>query len=646
MKKSMFAFLLFLLAPNPAAADTFYVNCEADRDDYDGRSPEEPFKTIQRGADALSGGDELVVAPCVYFEQPIIWNPGSDAENPVWIRANPLGEATISGMWEEAALGADGLWQDEGDGVYSAEHGPALFGSYEGTFLFRRNSLEDLRSESVTFYSDIKSRDVTVNMPDHGFACEGGRIYVKLSGGVDPSGESILFSPPTWGEEGELHAVLEVAAATHVIIDGFRIEGSGTNCVWINQDSTFPTVRNTVLSYCVQGLRLPDDSIVEWSEYVYPGFYDFAEYVRAHNEWGMDSVYMLVKEYHSPVMLEGGLASTFGEMNSRDCVFRYNFMHETFDGEALGEFQYSESHHNVYMYNYDNHVEMESWRGYPARYLQLHHSLMLGCPMGPISHQDDYEEGSITGPQFIYRNVIYYYDDHGWPSWTQIKSKAPIAAGGIFYYNNILWGGEGLLFWETRENLVFRNNIMIFETNADEIEPDVPLDSDYNILVNSEDKAWLRGEENGLYVPVEDSRNPTELGFLDHENLNFGISDHSPAKNRGVEIEGITDYAPEGSDIGPFETVEDPGTEWPRPRRTVFTCDPPIRWRGPIPDDYCPYPPEADEDEMEVVEEAEMIFGETVEVVEPVAEDISDDAGTEDEPDAGNGGGGCGCRIL
>ncbi|MFH1437510.1 MAG: hypothetical protein ABIJ56_17520, partial [Pseudomonadota bacterium] len=280
MKKSLFACLLLLLAPGPAGADTFYVNCEADRDDYDGRSPEEPFKTIQQGADALSGGDELVAAPCVYYEQPVIRSPGSDAENPVWIRAHPPGEATISGMWPEAALG-EAAWRDEGDGVFSAEHGPALFGSYEGTFLFRRNALEDLRSESVTFYSDIRRADVTVDMPDHGFACEGGRIYVKLPGGADPSGESVLFSPPTWGEDGELHAVLEVAAATHVIIDGFRVEGSGTNCVWINSDSTFPTVRNTVLSYCVQGLRLPDDSIVEWSEYVYPGFYDFAEYLRA-----------------------------------------------------------------------------------------------------------------------------------------------------------------------------------------------------------------------------------------------------------------------------------------------------------------------------------------------------------------------------
>ena len=192
---------------------------------------------------------------------------------------------------------------------------------------------------------------------------------------------------------------------------------------------------------------------------------------------------------------------------------------------------------------------------------------------------------------------------------------------------------------------------MIFETNGDEVEPDVPLDSDYNILVNNVDKDWLRGE-NGMYLEAEDSQNPAELGFLDHENLNFGISDDSPAKNRGVEIEGITDYTPEGPDIGPFETVEDPGTEWPRPRRTVFTCDPPERWRGAIPDDYCPYPPEVDEDVMEEVEEvedySEPVVEDTAEIVEPVAEADEDDVGTDDEPDAGsgNGGNGCGCTIL
>lgn len=149
-------------------------------------------------------------------------------------------------------------------------------------------------------------------------------------------------------------------------------------------------------------------SIVEWSEYVYPGFYEFAENIRLLKGGENNTlVFTLVKKYHDSVLLEGGLAESYGlSGTSVDCEFRYNFLHEAFDGEKLGDFEFSESHHNVYMYNYDNHNELESWAGFGSRELRLHDSLLLACPNGPISHQDDQENG-IVGPQYVYRDVIY-----------------------------------------------------------------------------------------------------------------------------------------------------------------------------------------------------------------------------------------------
>jgi len=559
------AILTFLASFTREEPKIVYVSASTGDDANDGLYPDSAFATIGRAAEIVRGGDQLIVTPGVYYEQPVFWNLGSSAERPVWIRAQPRGHATISAMWREAALGLV-AWEDEGDGVYSVDHGPSLFGAHNGTFLFRFNSVADLRAG--------RAESADLNLPPYGFAVEGGRIFVKLSGGIDPNGEPILLSPPSWDEPGWIQAVIEVCASPYVILDGFRIEGSGTSGVYFNSDSVAPTVRNTVLSYCVLGLRLPDDSIVEWCEYGYPGFYDFAEDVRLLNNDDIQTIYTLVKEYHDPVWLEGGIADTYGSsgLTSVDCEFRYNYIHESFDGEKLGGFEFSESHHNVYMYNYDNHVEMETWAGFGSRELRLHDSLFLACPMGPISHQ----EPSIVGPHYVYRNVVYGLDEHGWPSWTQIKSSAPGATEGIFYYHNVLWGARGGLFWESRENLHFRNNIFIFTHNWD--EESGPFDSDYNLLVNDTDKTWLY-EPNGDYLGDD----PAALGFLDVDSLNFGISAGSPAEDAGVYIPGFNDGAPGGPDIGPFEVGDGPGPDWPRPRETVFTSAVPERWKSSPP---------------------------------------------------------------
>ncbi len=537
-----------------------HVDGEAGDDRRDGLTPENSVATIGRGAEIVRGGDVMLIAPGTYYEQPVFWNLGRSRERPVWIRALVPGTVTISAMWREAALGL-APWTDEGDGVYSSGHGAALFGSFEGTFLFRLNTVDDLRNQ--------RAESVDLDLPRHGFAVEDERIYVRLPEDADPNGRSVLFSPPSWDEEGWIIAVVEISESPYVILDGLRIEGSGTSGVWIDGASDHPTIRNTILSYCVFALRLPDDSLVEWSEYVYPGFRDLAELLYEGNGGDAMAVYKLVKEYHETVRYEGGLASTEGasERPARDCEFRYNFLHETFDGEKLGSFESSESHHNVYQHNYDNDVEMEVWKDWGSKELRLHHSLMLGCPAGPVSHQ----ESTLVGPQYVYRNVIYGYDDIGWKTWTLVKSNAPNATAGIFYYHNVMWGARTGLVYETRERFQFRNNIFVFSHNWDENVG--TFDSDYNLLVNDEDKRWLYGDQ-GDYVGDD----PADVEFVDVDALNFATRLDGPAENAGVALPGFNDDAPGGPDIGVFEVGEEPEGEWPRPRRTVFTQEPPERW--------------------------------------------------------------------
>lgn len=555
--------LVFVSIPNAAAGRIVYVS-PAGNDANDCLAPSRACRTIQRGANVVRGGDRMIVGSGTYYEAPTFTNLGSSATNPIWISAETPGGVTISGMWKEAAQGQV-VWLDEGGGVFSAAHGPALFGSYNRGFLFRFLSLTDLRNARVSAGGTV------VYTPAHGFAHENGRLFMKLPGGVDPNGRSVLFSSPTWGESGT-RDVVRVSGSPYVILDGFRIEGSGTFCAGFSADSSFPTVRNTVFEYCRYGMQLPNSSLVEWSEYAYPGFRDFAEAVRVANGGSM-RVFDLVKVYH-PGTMEGGLADTYGTSGTaRNAEFRYNYLHETFDGESLGDFEDSESHHNVYEFNYDDHVEMESWAGHSSRNLRLHDSLFLSA--GLISHQ----EASIVGPHYVYRNVAYFRDTHGATNWTIIKSKAPNATGGIYYYHNVLWGQNSELFWqeESRAHLHFRNNLIVFQQNYNS-QTSTALDSDYNLLINNVTKSFLSGP-NGAYVGT----NPGSLGFLDVSMLNFGILATSPAVNRGVSLPGFNDGAPGGPDIGAFESGVNPGNQWPRPRGTVFTSTPPGRWNASAP---------------------------------------------------------------
>ena len=539
---------MFLLLGSALAA-TWYVDAQTGDDARDGSSPEQAVATLTRGAELLGPGDLLLVGPGTYYEQPTFDGQGGQ----VWIRAEPLGGATVSGNWPEAARG-EVAWTDEGDGIWSAEHGPAVGGSHEGRFLFRFESVEDLRAGEAA----------GVEVPPYGFAHEDGRIHLRLDG-ADPNGESVELGAPTWGEEGALPAVVWIEDAPGVIFEGFRLEGSATQCLWVAPDSPEATVRNTVFTNCVNGAVLPQRSVLEWSEYSYEGFYDFADALIDLNG-AVRTVYTLVKEYPPTVVYEGGLALAHGYLGvpTEGCEFHHNFVHEAFDGEKLGFFADSESHHNVYLYNYDNHVEMEGGYDLGSANLRLHHNLMLACPLGPISHQG----AGIVGPQYVHDNVVLEYDEAHGHTWTQLKTELPNATEGVFVFHNTMQAGHTTLFYEDGDRLQLRNNILIF---SDEYSDTTELDSDHNLLVNADDEPWLRGE-HGAWLGDD----PAALLLDDF----YVPQDGSPAVAAGVVLEGLDQ---EALDIGAFELGEAIDEDWPRPRETVFLCDLPERWQGEDP---------------------------------------------------------------
>lgn len=559
-------------------------NCDGDRtiwvdqangDDRDsGLSIDDAVKTIGRGAALVRGGDVMIVRPGTYYETPVFSDLGSSAAEPVWILSEKPGQAIISDLWQDAERGVV-RWSYVGDGIFAAEHGDSFMGEAADKFLFRYKSLADLRSDSV----------INISKPRYGFAHEAGYLYVRLPKDADPNGVPVKLT------DRFRQPIVTIQNSPYVILDGFAVTGAGdADAIVADRASHHLTLRNLVVTHSRRAAKLPDESLFEWSEYSYPGFYRFVDDLIDLNQGDNKTIYELVKTYFSDngnSRLEGGIAESF-ETPSNNVEFRYLYIHQVFDGQRFGAFNNSSSHHNVCNYAYDDCVEFEHWRPtHPSINLRVHDSLMLNAAGSALSHQSI--GGAMQGPHFVYRNVVYNTDfKHAHPAYL-VKNQRLKPSNQIFYYHNLLqnwkgtngdWGRTNWLYWDNKagapQHLTFRNNIFLFDDLSDRGHQRDP-DSDYNILVNTKDNRRVRGH-GGLYL----GEYPSAVLFRDKARLDFGLRPGSPAIDAGVALPtGWPDSCNVAGkpDIGPFEFGETPGPDWPRPRRTVFTSSRPDRWR-------------------------------------------------------------------
>ncbi len=558
---------------------TIWVDQATGHDRNSGLSQEEAVQTIGQGAALVRGGDVMIVRPGHYYETPVFSHLESSEERPVWILSEVPGAAVISGLWAEAEQGRV-EWTSIGNDIYAAPHGDGFMGEAAGRFLFRYKSLGDLEATSV----------LDIEKPPYGFAHEGGEIYLRLPNGANPNGMPVRLT------DRFSQTIVTIENSPYVILDGFTITGAGgTEAINVDRASDHVTLRNLIVTHSRLAARLPDDSLFEWSDYSYPGFYNFVDDLIDLNRGRTDegnnyAIYDLVKKYFSEdgnAWLEGGLAESF-DVPSRNAEFRYLYTHQIFDGQRLGAFVDSTSHHNVCNYAYDDCIEFEHWSPtHPSSNLEVHDSLLMNAMGSALSHQD--ASGGMQGPHYVYRNVIYNTDfKHAHPAFL-IKNRSLTASDKIIYHHNLLqnwqgtnkgWGKTNWLFWDnkkgTPEHLTFRNNIILFDQLTDKNDQDDP-NSDSNILVNAVDSPHVRGG-SGKYL----GRDRGALKFKDEARLDFSLKPDSPAIDAGA---ALPDTWPDlrkvagKPDIGPFEFGDNPGPDWPRPRATVFTKAKPDRWR-------------------------------------------------------------------
>ena len=552
----------------------------------DGSTPDLSFTTIQAALDVAASGDVITVGAGTYNERPTLTNFAGALNFGLWLVAEERGEVIIQDMVTSLANGANN-WVNEGGGVYSNTYpsSNSYLATFNNVFLPRYNNETQLRASQVTF------DNVARNRPIEGHAIEGGRIYIRLPNNQNPNNQEILVT------QTEGRALFDLNNADNVIIDGFRMRGSGTSaCIEPDTACANLMVRNCVFTHSRFGVRCADNTIIEDCEYLYPGVDDWWFALQSLNGVGVSNEvgFEYVKQYTGAAgnaIYEGGINVGRSGAPPTGCTLRRNKVGPCFDGMRLGELDTSVAHDNFFFRCFDDGVQTEGFRVTDtAENVTLRENLFVDCFV-PISIQD----ANVNGPQFIYRNVVINETENNIQVYAILKTiHTPPNAANV-YNNTFIHRGSGNIsgfgtnkwVWadfSTHEgDCVERlfNNIFIFEDRLTQDSGGGPNPGTIrnNILVAPSSSSLVQGT-NGVFAGT------TEADAGVNISTDFTLTSSSPARGAGVTrtSQGMPDAVSTSDlDCGAFifgttPTGPDPGEAWPRSRDTIFRTTTPERW--------------------------------------------------------------------
>ncbi len=443
---------LGLGAGRVAAQQTWHVNVATGSDDAAGRSPEAPFKTIQKACDVVNPGDKVIVYPGVYFENIELKRSGT-ADKPIVFMADAVGRnRVVVTLADRNVREGKVQWtlEDTELQLYSIpfKHTPVRV-IYDGVDLFPYATLDALRKLMI---SDDNPG------PFHGFALDAasGKLYVRLHhqkhsrifaptgsygeprfpartdlgkyGSADPNRHIIAIAPKhAEGVKGSyidrpdcyVWGVLTEKPA-HVVLDGFTFETPAVAGVYVRGSDV--TVRNCWFVGCKAAVAggpktdnddwpFSDNVTVEQCDFTqFPAYTDVEEVIAAYADdpriaknrffwWarkGNSDGTNVAPKFDYEV---GGIVMEMG----KNWVVRNNDVYEVFDGLSAGG-NGSEGlrvHNNRFARVVDNAVQTENhgtnWRIHGNEFIDNFMAIswqpLAGTPW--------------PGPIYLYRNLIY-----------------------------------------------------------------------------------------------------------------------------------------------------------------------------------------------------------------------------------------------
>ncbi len=567
----------------------------------DGTSPAQSFTTIQAGVNALQPGDVLTVGAGIYFETIQRSNLPGSVGNPVWIAAEEPYTAIVSNLNPQARDGS-ASWRDDGGGVFSTPGAPAFAAWFNDDVFLPQWELADLNDNDFTVGASASETATTLSKAsvNRGFAFSGGRIHVRLPGGINPSGENVNVT------NNFAAALFNFANADNVTVDGFVLEGAGDgSAITFDEACANPTAKNCKILGSQFGVRCANNTIIEDCEFLLPGHAQFGTDLRSDNPGNLNALFRYHKNYNnaarfkpgsnnsSDALMEGGLEiNRFGGTPPTGIISRRNYMHEVFEGSKAGRMRSIVCSENVYDECGDDAIECEAneANGLSNGRLEVHDCLIKNC-FGSISHQ-----GTILGEQFIYRNVIVIDDPEvaGFPAFIAKTIKTEASAVIQWYHNTIInrvaasdsspgfgtnhwvWFGFGASEADAIKNFI--SNIVVMPNDLDDSAVN-PVNIENNVVVSPADNGQSGDVQGtgGTFVASE-----AALDLAADFSLNVG----SPAigAGRGSLPAGFPDSRSTGTpfaDAGAFPADFTVPANWPREQATIFDDALPPRWTSP-----------------------------------------------------------------
>lgn len=482
-----------------------------------------PLLTIANAMSKVQPGDEIRVRPGVYYEAIATAKSGT-ATSPIHLTADGPG-VILEGADPAQMHRTD--WRDDGGGIFSIAYTPTanrLVCADSLMRLYKETSLANLQSNAHGL--------------GQGFAIEGGRLSVKLEGGLNPNGHTMYIARYNVGlTMGSSNWHVSGFTIRHF---GMAVNGSGIQLLtgagsWIADNYIYAIGGRHIF------MRLAtSNNLIEHNHAMDPriGTWPWSA-TKAHDE-------------ENPCISNRG---------GRGNVIRYNAVEGGFDGLDANDGQTSEDtaadadyYGNTVSGCGDDGIETDTVSGLNLRFWGNRFVGNYSCiSLGPI----------IQGPEYVLYNTFVDYTRNGF------KFALTSTGAGIIAHNTITSKNSGTTpIWPTGPwaNCTFRNNILVGNglgaSNDDSGESQTGNTFDSDLLYSTGTSTLFRWKNNN-HSTIAALRSATgfeALGksgdplFVSSFTGDYTLQAGSPAIDAAAVIPGITrGYSGAAPDIGANE---------------------------------------------------------------------------------------------
>lgn len=514
-----------------------------------------PLASIQAALDQVQPGGEVRVQPGVYYERLVI-REGGESERPVRLIGEKGavidGSLSVEPKWERAENVGPGVW------VTQMPFDPRCV-TVDGKFLTLLNQQRVTEKSgakpewlwTTIFQEGINSRGrgaTWKGINGLGFyMTEGERFYVRLQDQANPADAVFTFAPnePTITVDGASHLEIsgfdmrhtplgvKIVNASNVLVDDCRI-GPTREGVGLGKES-----RDCVVRYC-EIFQNP------YSNYL-PDAYSWETWT-AHKRggwWDMRGI---------------KIEQTRGGHEIHD-----NYIHHQWDGissmgwdhwrstaeERMGWKEYNQNlniHHNRIEDMNDDALEPNS----AEINCQWHDNLIVRSRCALRVKVID------VGPLYLYRNL---FDDNRED--IRFFGELELNPAEVYIYQNTSTARVAIMSNKVRgigtPNYYVYNNLFYarqwWGNTGGSVEPN--WHGDYNVFVRQGDHhAWEETKAMAERLPQDDHSlwvEGGELPFISLQPLDLALTEQSPARGAGTNLEEVFDRVLPGMDRPAYE---------------------------------------------------------------------------------------------